>query len=225
MQRITDSSLYLLQIQKVIQREYSDIPPEDIATIEKVIDWVHSFLCNPHSELGRIGSVCPFTQPSIHKNMFWLSVYNKNFITFDQVYDAMMRFRQTFLDLQSNYDEESQYYLTILTLFPTISGQDKLQMMGALKEKLKPDFIREGLMIGLFYETYQKPGLWNPSFKPFQSPVPMLVIRKIIPSDLYFSRNKPEYVQAYLDNFAPKIPNKIRKWIAEVIHKEALRRL
>lgn len=225
MQRITGSSLYLLRLQEIMQREYSDIPPEDIAAIEKVISWVHSFLCNSHPDLGRGGPVCPFTQPSMRQNMFWLSVCNENVATSEQMLDAMMRLKQAFLNIQSTYEEDSQYYLTVLMLFPALSSQDELQIISVLKEQLKPDFIREGLMIGLFYEAYQKPGLWNPNFKPFQSPVPMLVIRKIVPSDLYFSRNKPEYVQAYLDNFAPQIPIKIRKWIAELIHKEALSRL
>jgi len=39
-----------------------------------VVRWSREFLCRPHSALGRTGQVCPYAQPTLDGDTFWLTI-------------------------------------------------------------------------------------------------------------------------------------------------------
>lgn len=57
------------------------------------------------------------------------------------------------------------------------------KLMNGLHKTLKPFFVESELMIGGFHPVANKPGLHNPNFRPFLSPVPLLAIRFMVSSD------------------------------------------
>ncbi|WP_397517290.1 DUF6875 domain-containing protein [Rhodococcus sp. UFZ-B548] len=61
------------------------------------------------------------------------------------------------------------------------------------------------------------PGLWNPEFRPQDAPFPMLAVRHMVASDFPFLRADPDWLQAYLDQFATEIPLRTRREIARNI--------
>jgi hypothetical protein len=74
------------------------------------------------------------------------------------------------------------------------------------KERLKPLFVNDGLMLGEFHELNESPGLHNPDFRPLRSPIPLLAIRRMVYSDIVFL-NRPSdpperrirFLEAYLN--------------------------
>ena len=79
------------------------------------------------------------------------------------------------------------------------------ELIDGTKQALKPEFVRSGLMLGEFHADNRQPGLHNEEFHPLRSPVPMLVMRQMVPSDFAFlsrAEDSPaarmEFLTAYL---------------------------
>ncbi len=53
-------------------------------------------------------------------------------------------------------------------------------------------------MVGEFHDgPPDKGGLWNPLLRPLDAPVPMLVVRHMVTTDLPFLTSREEHVSAY----------------------------
>ena len=79
---------------------------------------------------------------------------------------------------------------------------------------LKREDVRKGLMIGEFHDgPPPKPGLWNPDFRPLRSPVPLLAIRHMVPTDFPFLRDDDTTVAAYLQRFGDRVPTHLREHV------------
>ena len=83
--------------------------------------------------------------------------------------------------------------------------------LDALQARIKPDFVKVGLIVGQFHPRCMEPGLWNSGFRPLQASVPLLVIRHMVSSDFPFLSNTPGFRGAYLKRFAPDIPSSVRR--------------
>ncbi|MFD5824391.1 DUF6875 domain-containing protein [Lentzea sp. NPDC060358] len=178
-----------------------------------VVGWAHQYLVKPHPDLGRKGPVCPFAQGSLDKGLLYLAVHPGRPGTATEVADALARYRQWYLELRESAGRAAQY-LTILVLFP----DDAAGLVDEAQSRLKADYVARGLMIGEFHDgPPPKAGLWNPEFRPLRSPVPMLVIRSLVPTDFPFLRDDRDFVAAYLDRVAPgDVPSRWRAEVGEV---------
>ncbi|MEO3861966.1 DUF6875 domain-containing protein [Acrocarpospora sp. B8E8] len=170
--------------------------------------WAREYLCNPHPDLGRRGPVCPYAQSSIDRNRFHLALRPGVPGTVDEVVSAVEPYREWFTELAPR-DEPDSLHTTILILFPDAYGI--LTVIDAAQKRLKDLYVPDGLMIGEFHDgPPDKPGLWNPDLRPLASPVPMLVIRHMVATDLPFLADEPEHVQAYRAIFGDHVPAHLR---------------
>jgi uncharacterized protein DUF6875 len=88
-------------------------------------------------------------------------------------------------------------------------------LIDALQQELKPDFVREGLMVGQFYPGCREPGLWNRNFRPLESPVPLIAVRYMVSNDFPFLSSNPAWIETYLRRFAPSMPSQVRSTLAK----------
>ena len=79
----------------------------------------------------------------------------------------------------------------------------------AIHQRMNPFFLEKGLMFGEFFANNKKPGLRNADFHTLQSPLPLLVIRDMLPMDIVFLAEKPEFSQMYKLKFGPHFPKEI----------------
>ncbi|MDX3659774.1 hypothetical protein PV646_20940 [Streptomyces sp. ID05-26A] len=178
-----------------------------------VVGWAHQYLVKPHPDLGRNGPVCPFVQSSLDKGLLYLAVHPGRPGAVGEIIDALARYREWCLELRATAGRAAQY-LTILVLFPESASR----LVDEAQSRLKADYVARGLMIGEFHDgPPPKSGLWNPEFRPLRSPVPMLAIRSLVPTDFPFLRDDRDFVAAYLDRVEPEdIPARWRDDVAEV---------
>ena len=210
-----DPSLVLVELSDLRQEP----PPEPIADVveplRKTVAWAEEYLCKPHPELGREGPVCPFVQAAMRKGLFLLAVCRGRDFGQPQVRERIMRYRDYFLDLPPREGGEAAFK-TVLILFPDLTREDVPRLIDATQQELKPVYVEKGLMIGEFHAgPPQKAGLWNPDFRPLRSPVPMLVIRHMVPTDFAFLRDEKELVQAYVDRYGDGVPAHLRAQVQE----------
>ena len=192
---------------------WANIDPELLPYYLLTLWWTESFLVKSNRDLGRAGPVCPFVRPSLDRGTFWLTAVKTS--RMDVLADAMMFYRNWFLEMEPVAGEQS-VYKTILVLLPHLDPADCGELLDGLQAQLKPDFIRQELMIGQFYPKCDEPGVRNSSFRPLRSPCPLMAIRKITSGDIVFMKERdgsynPEYLQHYLMAFAGDLPHSFMK--------------
>jgi hypothetical protein len=184
-----------------------------------VADWVRSFLSCPHQELGRPGDVCPYTGPAVQRQTFWLTCVDAKETDAAGLKAVVLAYRDRFLELPPR-ERQGAMFKTILMLFPDMEPADAPGQLDALQRSLKAEFVGQGLMVGQFYPGCPEPGLWNHQFRPQDSPVSLLAIRHIVPSDLAFlvgDRGNRNMILAYLARFTPELPAAVRKLLSEIV--------
>jgi hypothetical protein len=70
-------------------------------------------------------------------------------------------------------------------------------------------------MIGEYHEgPPDKAGLWNSRFRPLRSPVPLLAIRHMVPTDFPFLSLDDDHVAAYLQLFGDRVPTHLQPQVS-----------
>ncbi len=186
------------------------IVKENMDVLRQVVMWVEGFLCNPHQQLGRAGAVCPYTETSMKKDQFWLTIWRGDASSVEGISHGVIRYRDWFLEIEPRFGKEAQFK-TILMLFPDLRPEDAPTIIDVVQQKLKPEFVSKGLMIGQFHPHCPEPGLWNQDFRPLQSPVPLLAMRHMVLSDFPFLRMKEKFLSSYIEVFSNAIPPRIQE--------------
>ncbi|RKH62451.1 hypothetical protein D7X96_29680 [Corallococcus interemptor] len=195
----------------------ADAPPgADLHVARQAVHWARSYLSAPHPELGRPGLVCPFVPRSLDLSLFFPTVRRGMEFTPGDIEAAVLRYRDWFLQLEPREGRDAQYK-SILLLFPDLRPEDYARLIDGPQERLKPAFVAEGLMVGQFHGAPPaNPGLWNPDFRPLKSPMPMLVIRHMVPSDLPFLTGARPLVESYVARFNGRLSAKQQELIARL---------
>ena len=159
------------------------LPPEHPLSV--TLRWVRTFLAEPDPMLGRKGAVCPFVPRSLQLGILWFATPPLASPTAEGVAAVARDYVGAFLALEPS-DGDTAAYKSILLVFPGVSQEDAPELVDGAQAVLKPAFVDAGLMIGQFHAGNPEPGLHNPSSLPLRSPVPLLAIRWMVPTDLPF---------------------------------------
>lgn len=184
--------------------------------LERVVHWAREYLCRPHPELGREGPVCPYVQAAMEKGLFFLTVCPGQDFSEDELPDLVMKYRDWFLEIEPRSGGDA-IFKTILLLFPDLPLGEAGRLIDLTQEKLKPGYVAKGLMIGEFHALPpKKGGLWNPDFRPLNSPVPLLAIRHMVPTDFAFLQDRKDFVTSYLQIHGDSVPVHIKDQVRHV---------
>ncbi|MGD3111794.1 DUF6875 domain-containing protein [Streptomyces sp. YGL11-2] len=210
---ITRSGLSLYSLSDIVA-EQSDVPSEIRDSLTLVANWSCEFLIPGHQELGRTGPVCPYTKPSMNKGHFWYACPDVGAEP-SAVADTVLKYLEWHQKMASGIDEHERQFLTFLIVLPAVDT-DSPDALDDIQLRLKGEFVKQGIMVGQFHPKCDQPGLWNEDFRPLRSPVPLLAIRYMVPFDLPFLVGQQQHLEAYLSNFAPEIPARVRAYLAEL---------
>ena len=150
-----------------------------------VIDWFENFLAKPHPHLGREGHICPYIQNAVKANSIWIA--NIDEVASPKQIEKFISDCIYFFRALPKTNPKDDLLNCLLIIFPANGGESVFELIDNIQSKLKPHFVKEGLMIGEFYKSNTKSGLHNSNFHPLQSPIPMLAIRNIVESDSVIS--------------------------------------
>jgi hypothetical protein len=200
---VTTSDLEWLDVDpvpEIINDKFAAYKPSTTVAMRSVATWVKGFLDCPHPHLGRPKKVCPFVRGSMEKEVMYLTAIEGS-TTPAEAKEAVAKFVDVFAALQP-IDRTEGKLVTILILFPTVTPEEAPSVIDALQAELKPQFVDQGYMIGQFHPNCHEPGVRNPAFRPLRAPIPMLVIRNMIPEDLEFLHDS----QRCWENYCRRIP-------------------
>lgn len=194
-------------------RRASEVVAENAdSALASIVAWVRGFLARPHPDVGRAGPVCPFTPMALELDTIWMTEIASSEPDPKRIEDVIEQCRQVFLDV-----EPREGTMAINKVFMVVfSGLDasSAPLIDAIQSRLKPSFVELGLMLGEFHARNETPGLRNPDFRPLRSPVPMLVIRHMVESDLPFLKREldpPQVRSSYLRSYLRRLGGSIRR--------------
>ncbi len=176
------------------------------------IAWVRRFLARPNADLGRAGPVCPFTPMALELDTIWMTEIQETSPDPQRIQDVIEECRKIFVETEPR-DGPMAINKVIMVVFSGL-GEDAARWIDAMQAKLKPNFVDIGLMLGEFHSRNETPGLRNEDFRPLRSPIPMLVIRHMVESDLPFLKretDKPEVRISYLRSYLRQLGTTIRR--------------
>jgi len=154
----------------------------------ETVDWCEHFLGRPSKLVGRSGNVCPFVPESMMRGALKFAViYFKNLgkAAISEIEEIVPAFRERFLADEKAIGKIDIFGSWVL-IFPEVTPEQAAEVIDGPQRKMKPTFVKEGLMLGEFHPISLSPGLRNPAFRPLRSPIPLLVIRHMVESDIDF---------------------------------------
>lgn len=150
--------------------------------------WIREFLAVPHPLLGRSGPVCPFVPLAIRFDTILFASIQKNSVAADEVgliEEAVFQGKAAFDSMEPTVGPHA-VFRSVLLLFPWVAMAADSTYIDRVQQRIKPHFVRSGLMLGEFHSWSAAPGLHSDNIRPLQSPVPLLAIRTMVEQDLIF---------------------------------------
>jgi hypothetical protein len=154
----------------------------------ETVDWCEQFLGRPSKLVGRLGNVCPFVPESMLRGALKFAAIrftNQGEAIISEIEEIVPAFRERFLAEEKVLGKINIFHSWVL-IFPDVRIDEAAVVIDAPQRRMKPGFVREGLMLGEFHPMSLSPGLRNPAFRPLRSPIPLLVIRHMVESDIDF---------------------------------------
>ncbi len=149
-----------------------------------VVEWINRFIARPNSDLGRVGDVCPYMERAMGRAY-------AEFRSFDgregdeRLLELVREVRVTLLARAVAFDGDP-HYLTTVIVPRGLPDPELADQIARVHEVLKPEFVEHGLMLGEFWPDHVGQGLHNEDFRPLASPLPMLAVRHMVLTDLWF---------------------------------------
>lgn len=190
--------------------------------LDEVAAWVKGYLCRPHPDLGRSGPMCPFVPGALQKQLLFAAIYGQADVDVAAIKSILLEEMERFIALPPISGNDAQFK-SIMVLFPNLPGEHVKGLIETAQADLQKHFVPNGLMVGEFHSgPPDKRGLWNKDFRPLYSPVPMLVIRHMVPTDVLFLRGDPGLFREYVKIYGNAVPERFRAQFDEAAHRFGL---
>ncbi|MBI5950737.1 MAG: hypothetical protein HY865_03690 [Chloroflexi bacterium] len=174
-----------------------------LADATVIFEWTKDYISQPHPDLGRSGSICPFVPPSLAKDTFYLALqYEIDGSCADTLKQVILQYSDVFLDYPPT-DEKNYIYKAIVVAFPNIPDEQST-VLDVVHREVKDAFVRKGMMIGQFHRNCPEPAARNPFFKISTSPIPLVAMRYMSIHDILFLNECGEWFSEYQKRFGWK---------------------
>ncbi|MEU7632968.1 DUF6875 domain-containing protein [Nocardia sp. NPDC049220] len=195
-----------------------DEPGTAVSSTAILRKWIRNYLERPNDDLGRDGPVCPFVKPAAGRHALWSAIVPGDAeLTVERMQSVIDDAFDLFVaHARSTVSGAPQ--AALLIVFQDLTDNHRVDTMHSLS---KDRFVAEGMMLGQFYPGCSQPGLWNRDFRPLDAPLPMLVVRNMMPSDYPFLLGRSEWLFAYLTRFGHALPIRLRRSMADYLFRAA----
>jgi len=194
------ADLFLLEDLDDVGRT-SEVAESDLDALHAVADWIKTFVIKPHKDLGRAGPICPFVPEALERKTLWLAPEQIADRNVPHVVELMNAYKSLFLDTEPT-DGDATNYKVIVVVFTDLAA-DRAQALfdDVLGQLANPSYVEDGIVFGPFYEGNAGTAIYNASFRPFQSPVPLLFVRQGVISDWKFFLDNQEWLNYWAHRY------------------------
>ena len=194
------TNLFLLEDLEDVSRT-SELAEGDLDALCLIADWIKTYVVEPHKELiGRAGTVCPFLPGSLERKTLWLAPEHVADGGATQVVDLMDGYKGRLLEAEPTDGDVN--YNVIAVVFPDLPA-DRVQSVFAdvFRQLAVPSYVEDGVLFGPYYEGNEATAIYNPSFRPFESPVPFLFVRHGVVDDWKFFLDDETWLKLWAQHY------------------------
>jgi hypothetical protein len=179
----------------------SDLAQADLDALRAVADWIKSFVSNPHQDLGRAGPVCPFVPGALARNTLWLAPERVAERSVSDVVELTKGYQRLFKDAPLT-DGDDATYKSVVVVFADLSVDLADEFFAEVLDELAaPSYVKDGFVMGGFYEGNEGTAIYNARFHPFTSPVPSLLMRQAVVSDWKFFLDDEDWLNRWAGRY------------------------
>ena len=194
------TNLLLLEDLKDIGRT-SELAESDLDALRAVADWIKTFVVNPHKDLGRAGTVCPFVPGSLDRKTLWLAPEQIVDRDVPEVVELMKGYQKLFLDAHPTDGDDANHKVIVVVFSDLPADRAQGVFDDVLQHLAVPSYVEDGIVFGPFYEGHEGTAVYNSSFRPFQSPVPFLFVRHGVTGDWKFFLYDEEWLNLWAHRY------------------------
>lgn len=179
------------------------MPSVNIETVaDEALAWLHQYVAQPHPQIGREGSVCPFVEPSLAGGSLRLESWPVS-------RGAAAEELRAVVDRMVEVFEPGDWGApnpTLRTLVVVLDGlaPEQHPQLDQLQSEAKAELAARGLMLGQFHPDCDEPAARNPDFPVSRAPLPMLAIRHMAFHDVLFLHGDPHLFGCYRERFGSR---------------------
>ena len=194
------TNLFLLEDLEDIGRA-SELAESDLDALRAVADWIKTFVVNPHKDLGRAGTVCPFVPGSLERKTLWLAPEQIVDRDVPEVVELMNGYQKLFLDAHPTDGDDANHKVIVVVFSDLPADRAQGVFDDVLQHLAVPSYVEDGIVFGPFYEGHEGTAVYNSSFRPFQSPVPFLFVRHGVTGDWKFFLYDEEWLNLWAHRY------------------------
>jgi len=196
----TTTNLFLLQDLEDRSRT-GQLAGNDLEALRTVADWIKTFVARPNKDLGRAGTVCPFVPWALEGKTLWLAPEHADGRSVPDIVDLVRGYQRLFLGAQPR-DGGDAIYKAIVVVFTDLPPDRAKELFDDVLQNLAvPSYVDDGFAMGGSYQGNEDAAIYNPSFRPFTSPVPFLLIRQTVISDWKFFLDAEDWLSKWAHRF------------------------
>jgi hypothetical protein len=175
----------------------SGLSESDLDGLRAIAEWITTYVTQPHEELvGHAGPVCPFLPGSVERKSLWLAPER---IGEANVVELMRGYKRLLLE---QGDGDDDIYDVIAVVFSDLPAERAQGVFGEVIEQLAvPSYAEDGVLFGPYYAGNEATALYNPGFRPFESPVPFMFVRHGVVGDWKFFLDDDEWLGLWAHRF------------------------
>ena len=194
------TNLFLLEDLEDVGRT-SELAESDLEALHAVADWITTFVIRPHEDLGRAGPVCPFVPGSLERKTLWLAPEQIADRDVPEVVELLSGYKRLLLDTRPTEGDDVIYNVIVVVFTDLSANRARGVFVDVLKHLAVPSYVEDGILFGPYYEGNEGTAIYNPSFRPFQSPVPFLFVRHGVTSDWKFFLDDEEWLTLWAHRY------------------------
>ena len=200
---MTPQTTQLVRPDDLVDPGKGDLPARDREALRTVGAWLDDFITKPHKDLGRSGTVCPFVPGSLERRRLRLVAEHVAELDVPAVADLMQAYRRLLLETAPPNSDDAMYS-TIIVVFPDLPAERAGQVFGEALGRIGVEaFEKDGIIFGPFFDGNEGTAIYNPDFRPFQSPVPFIFVRYTVFSDWKFFLDDDAALDRWARHFGP----------------------
>src|SRR5215216_7927287 len=116
------TNLFLLEDLEDVGRT-SELAQRDRAALHAVADWINTYVVQPHKDLGRAGTVCPFVPGSLERKTLWLAPEQIADRDVPEVVELMSSYKRLFLDTRPTDGGDANYNVIVVVFSDLSAGR------------------------------------------------------------------------------------------------------
>jgi uncharacterized protein DUF6875 len=192
----TTTNLFLLQDLEDVSRT-GQLAENDLEALQATAGWIKTFVVKPHKDLGRDGTVCPFVPRSLERKVLRLAPEQIAGRGEPDVAGLVRGYTRLFLQTQPTGGGDATYKVIVVVFTNVPADRAQGVFDGVLQHLAVRSYADDGILFGPYYEGNQGTAIYNPRFRPFQSPVPFLFVRPGVISDWKFFVDNDEWLNLW----------------------------